>query len=291
MFENVRASRQLEAHLRDLHSSDSNQRLAAVEALGALGGPHNIDPLVDMLRDSSPAVRAAAAKALGEISDGRAAPGLLKALLDNDLSVRTAAGQALSDLTRDVPVQAAISALEGQGTFARAVVARTLGKWGDHKAIPSLINALGDNEGEIRKVVAKALSRLGERAWVIFVDGTYKDFARMAASGDPRAVAPLLKALEHGDSSNRAAAARGLARFEADTVVPHLLTHMKDDNSEVRQSVAEALGALGDQRALEPLLFALDDYEPAVRAAAMVSLDKLDTALQKRGTAPVGRGA
>lgn len=53
---------------------------AAAEALGLIGAPEAVDPLVAVLAETDADLRIAAARALGRISDPRAVPGLSRAL-------------------------------------------------------------------------------------------------------------------------------------------------------------------------------------------------------------------
>jgi HEAT repeat protein len=283
MLDKLKSSLQLENTLRELRGPNRTQHIDEIIALGSQRDPSAFDMLLELLRDQFPAVREAAAKALGTGGSGKAAEPLLKACLDKDVRVRTAAGQALSELVAgDQPLAPVIRALEDQGAFMRAVAARTLGKWGRREAIPALINAVCDREGEVRKVVVKALKRLGEQQWLMWVDGGPHDFTRLANGHDPRALPPLLKALDDPLWRVRAAVARGLAKYDDDVVLPALLKHLKDEHGEVRAAAAETLGLLGDRRAMESLLYLLDDKEPGVRDAAAKALDRIDVAQQHK---------
>jgi HEAT repeat protein len=57
-----------------------------------------------------------------------------------------------------------------------------------------------------------------------------------------------------------------------------LLATLRDEDSDVRSSAAQALGSLGDARAVEPLLAALHDEDPNVRGSAAQALDTLGDA-------------
>ncbi len=63
--------------------------------------------------------------------------------------------------------------------------------------------------------------------------------------------------------------ARGAASFDA------LLRHAADDDGEVRADAAEALGLLGDARALEPVRALLGDPDGEVRTNAAVALIRI----------------
>jgi HEAT repeat protein len=73
-------------------------RSAAAEALGRIGDPRAIFPLVDALRDSSSFVRRAAAIALGQMQAKEAQGAMIRALEDPNFYVRRAAINALGKL-------------------------------------------------------------------------------------------------------------------------------------------------------------------------------------------------
>jgi HEAT repeat protein len=55
-------------------------RAHAAAAVGALGDPRAVDPLIDLLRDPHPLVRMQTAIALGKLGDAKAIPALVKAI-------------------------------------------------------------------------------------------------------------------------------------------------------------------------------------------------------------------
>jgi HEAT repeat protein len=62
--------------IRKLMDDDEINRWKAAEALGRLGDPGAVEPLIDALWDDDPRVRLKAAWALGQIGDSRAVPPL-----------------------------------------------------------------------------------------------------------------------------------------------------------------------------------------------------------------------
>jgi HEAT repeat protein len=62
----------LEYFIRMLTDDNEINRWKAAEALGRLGGPGAVEPLIDALWDDDPRVRLKAAWALGQIGDSRA---------------------------------------------------------------------------------------------------------------------------------------------------------------------------------------------------------------------------
>jgi HEAT repeat protein len=64
---------------------------------------------------------------------------------------------------------------------------------------------------------------------------------------------------------------------KADTaVVRALIARLRDDDAQVRQAAAHALGRIGNTMAIAPLVTALDDGEPEVQAAALDALSNFD---------------
>ena len=85
--------------------------------------------------------------------------------------------------------------------------------------------------------------------------------------GDPRAVEPLIQALQDKDSDVQRNAREALEKIGKLAVEP-LIQALKHENSKViRWSAAWALGYIGDPRAIEPLIQALEDEDVRVAAA------------------------
>jgi len=70
------------------------------EALGVIGDPKAVEPLIQLLDDGDSGVRKAAATGLGSIGDPHAEGALRKASIDGDDEVRYAAEHALEVLAR-----------------------------------------------------------------------------------------------------------------------------------------------------------------------------------------------
>ena len=61
-------------------AADPMIRANAAAAIGALGDPRGVDPLVNILRDDNPLVRTMTAIALGKLGDEKAIPSLVKVI-------------------------------------------------------------------------------------------------------------------------------------------------------------------------------------------------------------------
>ena len=95
------------------------------------------------------------------------------------------------------------------------------------------------------------------------------DVAKLKAKGD---VKGLIKALGYQkDWHVRQAAAEALGKIGDARAVEPLVAALKDQDSNARQGAAEALGRIGDARAVEPLIAALKEGAGVGRVAALNS--------------------
>ena len=159
---------------------------------------------------------------------------LIKALEDED--VRYYATDALGKIGDKRAVYPLINILNTKiGVTDRVCtkVVKALGSIGDSRAVEPLIEALEDKERYVRYNAADALGKIS----------------------DKRAVEPLIKALEDKDQYVREIAADALVKIGNGAVEPLIKTlENKDKGGYVCYSAADALGKIGDKRAIEPLI-------------------------------------
>ena len=118
--------------------------------------------------------------------------------------------------------------------------------------------------------VAALIGKLGDR------EPTVRDsvVAALAQIGQP-AVAPLITAMEAEDWIVRQGASEALGRIGDPRAVEPLVSALGDKNQWIRRYAAEALGRIGDEQAIEPLVTALKDDSSVVRAAAAKALESI----------------
>jgi len=92
------------------------------------------------------------------------------------------------------------------------------------------------------------------------------------------AVPKLLSMLEHEKAGARSAAACALGRIGGEEVVEPLIGALRDKDSSVIQHAAIGLGRIGDRRAVEPLMAALKHKESSVRRLAATALGEIGDA-------------
>jgi bilin biosynthesis protein len=100
-------------------------------------------------------------------------------------------------------------------------------------AVEAVIALLGDGDASVR---GRAAELLGQ-------------------TGDVRAVRPLTRALSDQDLWVRRASRKALEK-KGRLIIDQLIVALKDEDGEVSQDAARALGQSGDDRAIAPLIAA-----------------------------------
>jgi HEAT repeat protein len=260
-----------ERTLHNLNSSDPTVRYEAARMLGDSRDARAIAALLTALNDENSKTQYAAFSSLIKIGDGRAAVPILDhlltvtdsrlwELLKLNIGMRLRAG--LLDMIQRGDLVCAnrlIAALadDRYDELQRAFITRLAGKTGDNRPVDVLIEMLVNDSDPMKAAAAEALG------WI----------------GDPRAVAPLLIALNDSDPLNavREVAAEALGRIGDPSAVSTLVYVLNDENEWVRRAAAVALGDIGDRVAIEPLADAMQDENVMVQDAAYESLKKLSS--------------
>jgi len=232
------------------------ERAFAAELLGRVGNAKAVPALLETVRATRTEdadVREIALRALARIGDPRAVGPLIEALKTADTWL---APRIADILSRHGPpaVEPLLALLDQPGRHpARAWAANVLGEVKAEPAFPALVRALDDPDDELRAKSATALGRLGDqRAMSYLLDHLLTD------------PAPFVR--------TRIAAALG--RFDQPEVIDRLVRALGDQAWWVRMRSVEALEQIGG-RAEGPLLVALDDSDPEIRARAAVGLERL----------------
>jgi len=182
--------RRVEPLIAALADGDGTLRQTAAENLGEIGDARAVKPLIAALHDADSAVRWRAVEALAKIGDARAVEPLIAALRDKDSAVRWSAAWALCEIGAPA-VEALTVALQDKDCTVRESAARSLGKLGDSRAVEPLIAALQEDESTVRRLAAWALCQIG----------------------DPRAIQPLVAALRDEDKDVRWTALEALVNI------------------------------------------------------------------------------
>ncbi len=312
---NIRDPRVVEPLIAALKDEEKKVRETAAFYLGKIGDPRVVEPLIDALKkDEEKDVREEAAWMLGKIGDPRAVEPLIAALKDEEKKVREEAARQLGKIGDPRAVEPLIDALKKDEDVGWAA-AMALEEIGDPRAVEPLIAALKDEEKDVRDRAVHVLGEIGDPRAVEPLIAALKDkeekvreraASKLGRFGDPRAVEPLIDALkiayDGGGSTLNAVNSLEVLNWQPDQgeagaiywacknewkkvaelgapALKALIKGLNASDFEARLISAEALGEIGDPRAVKPLIAALkiEEYQDQVLVCETVAkaLDKL----------------
>lgn len=280
-----------------LEEKDAGLRSRAALKLGKEGGARAVEQLLEALKDEDWRVGQQAADELGAIGDARAVGPLMEALEDD--AVRGAAAVALGRIGDARAVEPLVEALEDEDM--RDIAAEALGRIGDVRAMEPLLEALKDERREVQDAAAEALEQI-DPEWtkselaksavkelVLALEDKDEGYRKVAAEtlgriGDVQAVEPLLMALKDENMYVRDAAAEALEQIDpewaksevARSAVQELVLVLEGGHGGGRRAAAKTLGLIGDVRAVEPLVSALQENDGRLRKEASEALIKIE---------------
>ncbi len=263
-------------------------RTAAAEALGHIGDPQAIFPLVDAMRDSSSFVRRAAAIALGQLEAKEAQVALIHALDDPNLYVRRAAINAIGKLGINDLGKVLLSRLDTSDPRMRRTIITALRRLKTRDAIPVMVKMLegymnepGPRDLPVVKTLVIALGDLRAKEAVSVLMAAVRGYvgarslaaASLGQIGDRQACAVLVEALGDPSSSLRLAALRSLGRLSCSGTAPVVREFLTSVDPRLRRVAAITLGHLRDRDSIPQLItMAREDPSPLVRPVAVEAL-------------------
>jgi HEAT repeat protein len=278
-IEDVTPQLDAERDLADaLASDDALRRQAASDAIAAAGRIESLEPFDPVLADENWQVRRAAVQSLARVADPEVVKSLLATLRaqHRDFSVLSSALRLL--MLTDVDAVAPLAELlRSDDVDLRIQAALALGEQHDPAAIEPLLQALNDSDANVRFHAIEALGRL-----------------RAGAAADA-----LVAIVETEDFFLAFAALDALALINDSTVAPRLVSLLENPN--LRGAVVSALGSLGDEQAVLPLVRQFEEGSDATGAIAqaLVSIhDRVEGQLDegehigdivRRGVSDAGR--
>ncbi|MCH7761066.1 HEAT repeat domain-containing protein [candidate division TA06 bacterium] len=141
-------------------------RMSACEALGEVGDPRAVEPLMTALKDTVFLVRKGAVFGLGKMEDRRSISALIQALGDGSYAVRYPASEALETIGRPA-VPPLIKALKENDSITRSLVCGVLGKIQDRRALKPLRRMLKDEDWGVKVAAKEALRSLKSKGRII----------------------------------------------------------------------------------------------------------------------------
>jgi beta-lactamase regulating signal transducer with metallopeptidase domain len=198
------------------------------------------------------------------------------ALSDQDPGVRRYAAWAAGESESPAHVDELIEHLSDSDARVRAVSAWALGEIKDPRAIEALTALLADEDERVREMAALAIGEIEDPSGLAALRGA----GPAAVSVDARAWA--IAQIEHVEGYSEVFSGALSHPDARDADLPHYLDQLADANPRVRALAAERLGILGASEAVEPLLDALEDEDPAVRATVVWALDEINPSRRER---------
>ncbi len=264
-----------------IHEEDWKRMNATAELLKR--GPEAVRCLLASLSDENPRLRAEAARMLGRIKDRTAGVPVVGLLKDPDPNVREAAAEAIGHVSDAASLATLVQLLEEEAH--RDTAAAVLGRLKDPGALEPLVATLKSQDPTARQMAAVALEQLADPrsvdAWIEAM--AYPDLREAASRSLKRIsdlrerIAEILNRLRDSDDTVALEEARigvsmGLIALGR-PAVSELLEALEDDLWVVREAAAQALGIIGDLRAVEPLLHkAKTDRDMGVRESCIKAL-------------------
>ncbi len=284
--------------------ADDNVAVAAVEALGRIGGDAAVDALLALCETRSFFRVFPAIDVLGRSGDARATEVLLR-LLDDPLYAPEAA-RALGR-TGDERALEALVRLLAHSTEALVRVAavaitevhdRLYGRFGSTRRLLELQGAtspiarLRDALSSADELEETAIVRVvgllgGDQAAAALIELVTRGEGRAVASAesvlrdlDPPALAPMLEAIRCGDSETRATLLPLIGARATDSTA--LAACLLDPSPRVRALAADSLARMGAIDAVPPLFDALRDPDQRVAQAAIAAIQSLGSVETER---------
>ena len=271
------------------HHNDTAIQKEAVRYLGAMRNPELIPIFEEALAETKNApevaYRAIVAleQAMGSVAESAAiVPGLQLALRNNSAQVRMHAAKLLGNIQAETAVPDLVRLLADPNSYVKDTAIDALNRIGE-PAVASLLEVL--DTGARNLIPDEDTGFVTEYQYIAgaYIDNLWMKKYRIGTLSAATQALGLLK-LEDGVESligelaseelqDQALAA--LVEMRGVAVLP-LIDALKNGTDEIRVKVADALGQIGDRRAIVPLIEALDsDPYKEVKALAAVGLGNM----------------
>jgi serine/threonine-protein kinase len=242
------------------------------------------DALLPLLRDPVKQVRLAALVSLGKLSVPMSAQPITEILdRDKDFNIQSKVIETLSRINAPDLINYLLQMLQNDSEDIRRAAVEVLNNIGSEKAVKDLFNSLRDQDWWVRSRAADALAAIGGEMVIKVVLSLIKsddEFLRRSAVEiinklkDDRAVEHLIEALEDDDWWVRERAADALADMGEQRALP-LMLEMLNKHPESSPGTIESIAKLGGEKAVKPLLAALQNSEVKNKKTIIRTLESL----------------
>jgi HEAT repeat protein len=278
----------IEPLARSLAISDENNSRSFLSSILAHCSAENETLLRILLWLSADADEAVSNRAFATLGHLYGVSTFVTSLTNNILkselvALRAAGATILSNAELGPRVLQTIFGLLGDKNWTvRQILAEALGRSHNKRVIAPLIELLKDDDDDVRQTAIESLAKLGARQAnrrLFSILRNSEDALRTSAAkavavlGNKRqALAEILGLLKDEDWEIRQGAAEALGQLRVASALDALVESLRDSDPDVRQSAAMALGHLGRSEAVEPLLRSLKDENVNVRNGAASAL-------------------
>lgn len=293
--------------LKNVTDYDDRQRSA--EALGEIGDTRAVEPLIEALQDSNEDVRRESVRSLGDLKDKRAVDPLLPLLKEAKSWTKSSVIEALGKIADPRAIRPLIDQLGDEHHWQEVVA--VLGRIGA-PALEPLQAALANANPQARNRIESALQRIKDtvQGGQQLADMRNEDeaiaqkaFEEVRTSGDIETMLAFLRnpgtswrsnlpnqvidtlielkeerlislLVDHFSSYGQTAI---IAFTKIDAPAVDALIKLEQSHPEpwIRQSILHALATIGDPRAFDLLIKALDSLDNITRRIAAVGLGKI----------------
>lgn len=230
------------ALLERLESQNPEDRRSAAEALGECEPSSEIiSALGKRLSDANKGVRDAVAHTLMKFKSTETARVIAHYISDDNVAVRNLAGEMLVQMGTDA-IEAILPHLHAEDADDRKFAVDTLGLIQNPAVVGPIIGLLTDDNENVRYAVVEALGNIRDAGSV----GT-------------------LMELFGKDDGLRAPISEALGKIGGDAAGDFLLRSITTEDTLVQFAIVEALGNLGTQQALYPLMERITEHTGEMR--------------------------
>lgn len=208
-----------------LQDRDSGVRSLAAFALGHLGFPEGVQPLLKAYERGDRLLQFSILQALGKIENEKIIPFLVQKIKEGDENLRIESSHSLrllsasSKVSKYLPVGELVSILKDRCAMVRRSIAHILGNSRDPSCVPSLLELLHDEDLRVRLSALTAIGNLK----------------------DPRGLRSLILLTKDKEEGIRMGATWALGEIKNRRALEPLRLCLKDGSEKVRRSAALAI--------------------------------------------------
>jgi HEAT repeat protein len=233
----------------------------AIKALGEIGSPRALNPLINIMNVNDGGIRSSALTVLNknypDWGDTDAAaklvPRLIRDMKTGRGNAKFEAARVLREIDDPRVVTVFIGALKDRNWRLRKLAIDVLGNSGDPRVVKPLIRLLKSTDKSTRRYAADALGNLDR----------------------PEVVKPLIDALKDKDASVRIRAIKALGKKDDARVNEPLLAALQEENTSVIRAAIGALAERKEPRAFKPIMELAKHKNSMVKKDANNALKKL----------------